>query len=235
MTANQWSCGRQTHLAATQCAARRHSDFKRFIQQQARKAVYRPVVAILLAAARRTDGCRRGFSSVFPPAGPQHRQPRSGHSRQLLVLGRNVVRRADHQRCRLADPSQLATPASDHAGDHRGAAPCRPDCLVHWVPCATPSPPALITLAGAPARIRAAAAITRNIALHATATFRRQSAQILGTGMSLNYPRDFLMMPSTYQFGSRSGVAVILWIDKSEPLNSCSRSRRIPTVAFSTP
>lgn len=40
---------------------------------------------------------------------------------------------------------------------------------------------------------------------------------------------------NTYQPDSRSGVAVILWMLKSAPLNSSSASRRMPTNFFSTP
>lgn len=38
-----------------------------------------------------------------------------------------------------------------------------------------------------------------------------------------------------YQFVSRSGVAVILWMVISVPLNSSSWSRRIPTTRFRIP
>ena len=38
-----------------------------------------------------------------------------------------------------------------------------------------------------------------------------------------------------YQFGSRSGVAVILWMLRSAPSYSSSLSRRKPMVAFSVP
>ena len=49
-------------------------------------------------------------------------------------------------------------------------------------------------------------------------------------------PTDLIVSyHKTYQFGSRSGVAVIRWIERSAPSNSCSRSRRKPTVALSRP
>lgn len=55
-------------------------------------------------------------------------------------------------------------------------------------------------------------------------------------------PTDFDLARQTlfliitdYQFVSRSGVAVIWWIERSAPLNSCSSSRRMPTVFFSNP
>ena len=47
--------------------------------------------------------------------------------------------------------------------------------------------------------------------------------------------RDSERNQERYQFDSRSGVAVMLWIERSAPSDSCSGSRRMPIVAFNNP